>query len=650
MGDVPGAPLEEQLAALRDPATRKALVDEALYWEYDEGDVVAEVGSRRPDYDHILVLETATGTNPSIAEVAKARGCSPVDAVVDLSLEHSFDQFFLHPFGNRDLNEVREIISHPRTVIAGSDAGAHVSQVMESCAPTYLLAHWVRDTGSFSLEEAIQQITGIPAAEWGLSGRGRLAEGFAADVAVFDPATVAPELPSVVHDLPSGGRRLVQRAQGMHATVVNGAIVARDGEFSGRPPGPPPAGAAGAHHQRRGVDTAMSVVSIVSPDDHVIEPADLWQSRLPAKLRAEGPRVELHPANAARFHRESRSWSLEPGGDGPLGVYWRYEDKIKPVTRIEVAAGLDSGATDNTPVPFEEIREGCYEQKARLADMDANGVQASMCFPNYPRFSGQLFSEGRDRELGLACLQAYNDWMVDEWCAGSDGRLVPLCIVPLWDADLAAAEVRRNAARGVTAVSFTEIPAWLGVPSIHSGFWEPFFQACDETDTVVAMHIGSGSRILVSSSDAPSGVSNVMIFANSATSMLDYLTSGILGRYPNLKLLYAESQLGWIPYVLERADDIYFRQAWTRAKGAVEPPSSYYQGRVFSCFFSDESGVAQLDKIGEDQVLFETDYPHESGSFPKAPEVAAKELGHLDAAVQEKILRGNAIKLLRLPL
>ena len=389
---------------------------------------------------------------------------------------------------------------------------------------------------------------------------------------------------------------------------------------------------------------------IISADDHVVEPPDLWQNRLAARFKEAGPRVELLPASSARFDQAERRWVIEPGGDGPLGAFWRYEDKLKPLTAIEASAGRDPSSVDNSPVSFDAIRSGCYEPKARLADMDQNGVEASMCFPNYPRFSGQLFSEGKDRDLGLACIRAYNDWMVEEWCGGSGGRLIPLCLIPLWDADLAAAEVRRNADRGVTAVSFSEIPAWLGVPSIHSGFWDPFFQACDETSTVVAMHIGSGSRTIVSSTDAPAAVSNVMIFANSATSMLDYLTSGILGRFPNLKLFYAESQIGWIPYILERADDIFHRQEWTIYEKAIEPPSSYYWGRVYSCFFSDKAGIAQLDLIGADQVLFETDYPHQSGTWPRSQEVAADELGHLDPATQEKIVRGNTIKLFRLNL
>jgi predicted TIM-barrel fold metal-dependent hydrolase len=391
-------------------------------------------------------------------------------------------------------------------------------------------------------------------------------------------------------------------------------------------------------------------IRIISADDHVIEPPDLWQSRLAGKHLDDGPRVVTAPRSSARFDPAHRTWVLTGSGEGPPGAFWCFDGRVKPLTRNEAAAGMDPLAVDTTPVTFDEIRPGCWQQDARLTDMDRNGIEASMCFPNYPRFSGQLFSETPNRDLGLACITAYNDWMVDEWSAGSGGRLIPLCLIPLWDAELAAAEVRRNAARGVRAVSFSEIPAWLGVPSIHSGFWDPLFAACEETSTVVCMHIGSGSRILTTSDDAPSAVAGVMIFSNSAASMIDFLTSDVLIRHPGLKLFYAESQIGWIPYVLERADDMFHRQKWTFPSAATVPPSELYSGRVFSCFYSDTAGIAQLESIGADQVLFETDYPHESGTWPHSTKVAAEQVGHLDPSVQERILRGNAIELFGLGL
>ena len=148
------------------------------------------------------------------------------------------------------------------------------------------------------------------------------------------------------------------------------------------------------------------------------------------------------------------------------------------------------------------------------------------------RASAGRRSSRRDRELALLCVRAYNDWMVEEWCGGSDGRLVPLCIVPLWDPQLAAAEVERNAARGVRAVCFSEIPAYLGLPSIHSGEWDPFFAACEATGTVLGLHIGSGSKMPSTSADAPLGVPVTIGFGNCMNSLADWLFSGKLTQFP----------------------------------------------------------------------------------------------------------------------
>jgi predicted TIM-barrel fold metal-dependent hydrolase len=283
--------------------------------------------------------------------------------------------------------------------------------------------------------------------------------------------------------------------------------------------------------------------------------------------------------------------------------------------------------------------------------MDENHVEASLCFPNYPRFCGQLFSERKDLELGKLCLEAYNDWMIEEWCGDSEGRLIPLCVVPLWDADLAAAEVRRNAARGCRAVAFSELPAWLGRPSIPSGYWDPFLEACEETETVIAMHIGSGTKTLKTSEDASTIISPNLIVCNSIASMIDWLFSGKLEQFPKLKLLYAESQIGWIPYFVERADDIWQTHQWAQGEKRISrPPSEYYKRNVFSCFFKDTVGVDLIDRIGIDNVMFETDYPHQDGTFPHSKKIAEELFGHLDQESVNKIARDNAIRLLGLDL
>ena len=212
--------------------------------------------------------------------------------------------------------------------------------------------------------------------------------------------------------------------------------------------------------------------------------------------------------------------------------------------------------------------------------------------------------------------------------------------------------VRRNAARGVTAVAFSEITAKLGLPSLHSGYWEPFFDACDETGTVVCMHIGSSSQMPATSLDAPVAVSATLSFGNAMSSMSDFLFSGVLVRHPELRLAYSEGQIGWMPYILERADDVWLQhRAWGGVKDLVpEPPSTYFHRQVFGCFFRDRHGLESLHRIGVDNVTFETDYPHTDSTWPDSKKIFEEQVAGLDDETVWKLARGNAIRILRLDL
>ena len=389
---------------------------------------------------------------------------------------------------------------------------------------------------------------------------------------------------------------------------------------------------------------------LVDVDAHVVEPADVWSARLPAKYQDLGPRIELLPGGTPKL--VGSSYVEEPGTEGPLVAWWHYEDHRASIKRTIAAAGFPAEEVELKGVRYDEMRPGCYDASARLADMDLNGVEAQMCFPNYPRFCGQQFLWGKDKDLALLCVRAYNDWMVEEWCGQSGGRLVPLCIVPLWSVELAVAEVRRNAARGVRAVAFSELPAYLGLPSLYSGEWDPLLAVCEETETVLTMHIGSGTKTPSTSPDAPDAVAGTIIFGNSVGSLADFLFSGVLHRYPKLQLLYAEAQIGWIPYMIERADDVWHtHRGWSNSQLYCPlPPSTYYRRQVHSCFFKDPVGVELLDRVGIDNVLFETDYPHQDSTWPRSREAAAEQFGHLPQDQIDKIARGNAISLLGLNL
>ena len=389
----------------------------------------------------------------------------------------------------------------------------------------------------------------------------------------------------------------------------------------------------------------VEIPPIISVDDHVIEPPDLFERWLPASLRDAGPKVLRTPY-------EIDEEQVRPAANGPETDFWAYESLRYAVRNGSAAAGLPASSIDYRPVSYDEMRPGFYEPKARLADMDENHVERSLCFPTFPRFCGQTFHEADDKDLALACVGAYNDWMVDEWAGDSGGRLIPLCLIPLWDPQLAAAEVRRNAARGVRAVAFCELPAYLGLPSLYAdGHWDPFLAACNDTGTVVCIHIGSASRFTTSSPDAPRISRQAGLSLNSHLSLVDWLMSGVMVRYPNIKVAFSESQIGWMPFVFERLDHL-----WRKARAGadinpliVDPPSSYVRGRIYGCFFEDDFGLASRDVIGIDQITFESDYPHQDSLWPHTREYAESAMADLSPEEIHKVVRDNAISLFGLP-
>ncbi len=399
------------------------------------------------------------------------------------------------------------------------------------------------------------------------------------------------------------------------------------------------------------MSTERDIPLIVSVDDHVVEPPDLFERWLPAKFRShpDAPRVERRGLESMTY-RGGTTYEFVWSDDAPKADCWLYGDLIAPHKRHVAAVGFSRDEMTASPITYDEMRDGCYNPAARLADMDVDHVESSLCFPTMPRFCGQTFAEAADKDLALACVHAYNDWMVEEWCGDASGRLIPLCIVPLWDVDLAVAEIRRNAARGVTAVAFSEIPAKLGLPSLHSGYWEPFFAACAETGTIVCMHIGSSSQMPATSPDAPAAVAATLSFGNAMSSLCDYLFSGVLVRHPDLRLAYSEGQIGWVPYILERADDVWMEhRAWGGVRDLVpEPPSTYWFAQIYGCFFRDRHGLESLHRIGLDNVTYETDYPHTDSTWPDTRKIFTEQVVDLDDETVFKIARGNAIRMLRL--
>ena len=394
----------------------------------------------------------------------------------------------------------------------------------------------------------------------------------------------------------------------------------------------------------------VEIPRIISVDDHVIEPASVWQDRLPQRYRDRGPRLVRV---FGRIEPQIGGYRVVEDPDAPGARWadeWRYDD-----LQMVIPAGMAQvhqlrNEHYHEPVTYDEMAPGVHTQSARLADMDLNHVEAALCFPTVPRFCGQTFLEREDKDLALLCVQAYNDWMIDEWCGGAGrGRLIPLTLIPLWDVELAAAEVGRCAAKGSNAIAFSEGPPYLGLPSIHSGYWNPLWEACEETGSVVNMHIGSSSTWPNTGPDAPSLVPKALSFQNAQVAFTDWLASGLFEKYPTLRIALSEGQVGWIPFVAGRLDnewelgDLFEKDIKSRLP---QPPSSYIDGRVYGCIFDDLSGLRARDQIGMSQIMFETDYPHGDTSFPESKLMAEKLVTAAGLSEQEtyQLIRGNAIE------
>ena len=364
---------------------------------------------------------------------------------------------------------------------------------------------------------------------------------------------------------------------------------------------------------------------MVSVDDHVVEPPHLFEGRLPAKY------VDLAP-------------KFVTNDDGTNA--WLYEGNILPNVALNAVAGRPREEYGLEPTSFEQLRPGCYDIDERVKDMDANGVVGSLCFPSFPQFCGQLFARTKDKELALAMLQAYNDWHIDEWCGAYPGRFIPLSIPAIWDPEIMAAEVRRVAAKGCHAVTFSENPSKLGWPSVHSDHWDPFWKACSDVGTVVCMHIGSSSEIVIPSPDSPFDVLITLSPMNIVQCAADLLFSPVLRKFPDLRLALSEGGIGWIPYFLERVDYVYsHHKAWTGQDFGDMLPSQVFSERIITCFIDDAFGVESRAKMNVNNICWECDYPHSDSTWPQAPEMAMKYLDGVSDADVNKITHENAIRL-----
>jgi predicted TIM-barrel fold metal-dependent hydrolase len=362
---------------------------------------------------------------------------------------------------------------------------------------------------------------------------------------------------------------------------------------------------------------------LVSVDDHVVEPPDVFEGRLPARY------ADLAPKFITR-------------DDGTNA--WVYEGQEIANVALNAVAGRPPEEYGMEPTSFSELRPGCYDVDERVKDMDANGVLGSLCFPSFPQFCGQLFARTEDKDVALAMVRAYNDWHIDGWCGRHPGRFIPCSLPAIWDPEVLAAEVRRTARMGAHAVTFSENPSKLGWPSLHAEHWDPFWQACCDEGVVVCMHIGSSSSLIITSPDAPIDCLITLTPINIVQAATDIVWSPVLRKFPSLRIALSEGGIGWIPYFLERVDHNYkVHKAWTGQDFGDKLPSEVFNENVLTCFIEDRFGMASRDFLNMDHVMWECDYPHSDSTWPVAPENFAEHLTGVSDADVDRVSHLNAM-------
>jgi predicted TIM-barrel fold metal-dependent hydrolase len=364
---------------------------------------------------------------------------------------------------------------------------------------------------------------------------------------------------------------------------------------------------------------------LISVDDHIAEPADMFDAHVPAKYKDQAPRVVIEPDGVQQ---------------------WYYGDARGRNLGLNAVAGKPREMYNIDASSYDEMRPGCFNVDERVRDMNAGGQLAGLNFPNWTGFSGQVLNQGPDRDVNLVMIKAYNDWHVDEWCGAHPGRFIPCGILPLWDAEETVREIKRLADKGCHAVTFSENPEALKMPSMHSDYWHPVFKAACDNKTVLCCHIGSSSRMQTWSSDAPASISMTGSSISSVNTMIELIWATFWKDFPELRFSLTEGDIGWIPYFLWRAEHVYNRHSgWTKAEfpAGYNGPADVFRKHIYTCFISDKVGPRLLDWFNEEMVCWESDYPHSDTNWPFAPEDVVDNLGGLNDALINKITHENAM-------
>ena len=376
----------------------------------------------------------------------------------------------------------------------------------------------------------------------------------------------------------------------------------------------------------------MTNYTIIDVDTHVTETPDLWTSRVPPRMRDAVPQVQIDK-------RGRHMWFI---GD-------------QPIAKLGLSATAGVGDMKDPPDGYDDMHPGAYDAKARLAYMDDMGIWAMVMYPNVGGFGAQAFLKLNDPELMLTCVKAYNDWQT-EWASADPRRLLPITSTPFWDVQAAAEEVRRCVTMGHKGILFTGEPQAFGLPVLGDPHWNPLWEVAVEYDLPISFHIGSGSmesginheKIASYGRMAAFTEISVEYFMRNGVQLSDLLLCGVLARYPDIKFVSVESGIGWIPFVLEALDYQFIGNRVAEERPDLDMlPSEYFARNVYGCYWFEQTAPRRLlDKVGVDNILFETDFPHPTSLFgDEVHERIRTGLAECDDDVKRKILWTNAERL-----
>jgi predicted TIM-barrel fold metal-dependent hydrolase len=360
---------------------------------------------------------------------------------------------------------------------------------------------------------------------------------------------------------------------------------------------------------------------VISVDDHVIEHPRVWLDRVPARYADAVPRIV----------------KLPDGNDT-----WLYEGRQSGNFALNAVAGKHPREFGMDPRSYDDMLPGCHNIADRIKDMDTEGVWAQLCFPNFGGFAGSTFFAAKDKELAKLCVSAYNDFILDEWCAYAPQRQIPLVMVPFWDVEASVKEIERTAAKGARSVTFIEAPHKLGLPSYHTDHWDPILRSCEEAQLPLSMHFGSGGMPKGLAPDGDMFISIALFGLNSMITTVDLLFSDVFYKFPGLKVALSEGGIGWMPYILERTDYSWGRHKYWCDINADKVPSELFREHIYGCFIADQSGIEQRHRIGVDNILFESDYPHSDCNWPHTRKLLADALADVPDDEARKIAELNA--------